>query len=95
MSLPNLAAEYAIHYKLTVEHRQVRLRLWEMHPRPQHNPQPYLYAANYSFSHRAEAEAFLRDYLYVNGAFDVPDRRLPAEGEIAILPFPTWSEEMQ
>jgi hypothetical protein len=93
MSLPNLAADYAIHYKLTRQGGQVRLRLWEMHPNPQQAPQPYLYAVNYSFPRQSEAELFLREYLYVNGAFDVPDSNMPEEGAIAILPFPTWGHD--
>ena len=94
MSLPNLATDYAIHYKLTHQGGQVRLRLWEMHPHPQQAPQPYLYAVNYSFPRQSEAELFLREYLYVNGAFDVPDSDIPTEGAIAILPFPTWGHDV-
>ena len=89
--LLNLATDYVIFYRLTTESGLVRLRLWEMHPNPEVNPQPYLYAVNYTFRHRREAEKFLRDYVITNGAFDVPETRWPSEGEIAILPFPTWS----
>ncbi len=89
--LSNLATDYAVFYRMTTEPGLVRLRLWEMHPNPEVNPQPYLYVVNYTFSSRRKAEDFLRDYLVLNGAFDVPDTHWPSEGEIAILPFPTWS----
>ena len=89
--LLNLANDYAIFYRLATEPGLVRLRLWEMHPHPEVNPQPYLYVVNYTFGHRREAEQFLHDYLVINGAFDVPETQWPSEGEIAILPFPTWS----
>ncbi|WP_008311467.1 hypothetical protein [Leptolyngbya sp. PCC 6406] len=90
-SLPNLAAEYAIYYKIVLEAGQIRLRLWEIAPDSQKNPYPYLYLVNYGFHHREEAEAFLREYLFLNGAFDVPERNLPPEGQVEILPFPTWN----
>lgn len=55
-------------------------------------PLPYLYVANFTFDTIAEAEASLRDHLLNNGAFDVPDSNFPHEGEIAILPYPTWND---
>lgn len=89
-SVNALAADYEIYYRITQEVGMVKLRLWEYPRSPSSAPQPYLYAVNYRFKRLKEAENFLRDYLLLNGAFDVPEAGFPAEGQVAILPFPTW-----
>lgn len=90
-----LTEDYVICYRITPELSQVKLRLWEpIAPGSQHT-QPFTYAANFSFRTRKEAETFLRDHLLVNGAFDVPEANFPTEGEVAILPFPTWPGEQE
>lgn len=92
----SFAGDHAIRYRLQVAPDQVKLRLWEPaiapHP-PADNPLPYLYAANFTFDTVPEAEAYLRSHLLRNGAFDVPETNFPEEGEIAILPYPTWGNE--
>lgn len=97
MNLAHASSEdYVIRYRLRQDVSHIRLRVWEPPAVPDtHRPpdQPYLYAINYSFAHLREAEAFLRQHLLVNGAFDVPEADFPEEGEIAILPFPTWGME--
>lgn len=85
--------DHTIRYRLELLPGQVKLRLWEPSattPEPAEQPLPYLYAANFTFDTIAEAEAYLRDHLLNNGAFDVPESNFPQEGEIAILPYPTW-----
>ena len=79
-------------YRLSTDSGQIKLRLWEPVSASDCQaavPSPYLYAANFSFKTLVEAERFLREHLLVNGAFDVPESDFPAEGQIAILPFPT------
>ncbi len=88
-----LTDDHVICYRITQSFGQVKLRLWEPSPPMHHSDQPFLYAANFTFCTRQEAESFLRDHLLINGAFDVPETNFPEEGEIAILPFPTWSME--
>lgn len=90
-SVQALNADYIVCYRMTREPRAVRLKLWEPSPSHADAPQPYLYALNYSFRTLTAAEQFLREFLLVNGAFDVPDHSFPTEGAIAILPFPTWN----
>ncbi|MEM6714638.1 MAG: hypothetical protein AAF827_21825 [Cyanobacteria bacterium P01_D01_bin.6] len=88
--------DHTICYRLELLPGQVKLRLWEsLAPTMEQveQPLPYLYVANFTFNTVAEAEAYLRDYLLNNGAFDVPDRNFPREGAIAILPYPTWGSE--
>ncbi len=85
--------DHVIRYRLQADSHRVYLRLWEP-TLPKGAPDlprlPYLYALNFTFRTLAEAEAFLRHHLLTNGAFDVPDENFPAEGEVAILPYPTW-----
>ena len=90
-------SDYVICYRLIKESDRVRLRLWEP-SRPSHrqgpSEHPYLYTINSSFSHLSAAETFLREHLLVNGALDVPETNFPEEGQVVILPFPTWGMEM-
>jgi hypothetical protein len=91
-SVHALAADHAIFYRIQRSPGVVKLRMWEPHPHSVGGVSlPYLYAVNYTFQKVVDAEAFLREYLLVNGAFDVPDRNFPTEGRIEILPYPTWS----
>lgn len=88
-----LTGDHVICYRLSTDSGQIKLRLWE--PIRASNcqaaaPLPYLYAANFSFKTWFEAERFLREHLLANGAFDVPESDFPPEGQIAILPYPTW-----
>jgi hypothetical protein len=88
-----LTGEHVICYRLKSEAGQIKLKLWEPScPQQQGVTQdsPYLYAVNFSFRTLSEAEEFLHDCLMVNGAFDVPDTNFPPEGQIEILPYPTW-----
>ncbi|MBE7381854.1 MAG: hypothetical protein F6J95_010640 [Leptolyngbya sp. SIO1E4] len=91
-----LTDDYVICYQLKQELGCIKLKLWEPSisaPNQDQAEHPYLYAVNFSFKHLSEAEAFLRDHLLVNGAFDVPETDFPKEGQVAILPFPTWGME--
>lgn len=98
MELANTyTSDYVICYRIKKEPGRVKLRLWEpprLSPRQDPSEHPYLYAINFSFSHLKAAEAFLRDHLLVNGALDVPEANFPEEGQIVILPFPTWGMEI-
>lgn len=90
------ASDYVVCYRLTQDKNQFKLRLWEPAPQTTGDDEsrlPYLYVANYTFQTQQDAEAFLRDYLLTNGAFDLPEDHLPAEGQIEILPYPTWATE--
>jgi len=92
----SLTGDYAIRYRLQTAPGQVKLQLWEppiSANRESASPVPYLYLANFSFDTVTEAEAYLRHYLLRNGAFDVPETNFPEEGEVAILPYPTWGTE--
>lgn len=85
--------DHTVRYRLRTELGQVKLRLWEPAIKPQNPTEqlpPYVYLANFTFPTIAEAEAYLRNHLLENGAFDLPETTLPAEGEIKILPHPTW-----
>jgi len=92
----SFTGDYMIRYRLQIAPEQVKLQLWEP-PVLAHQesvpPLPYLYLANFTFNTVAEAEAYLRNHLLKNGAFDVPETNLPAEGEVAILPYPTWGND--
>lgn len=90
-----LTEDHVICYRITQELGQVKLRLWEPATPGSENTQPFIYAANFNFRTLREAETFLRDHLLVNGAFDVPETDFPAEGAIAILPFPTWPGNLE
>ncbi|NER83956.1 MAG: hypothetical protein F6K42_31320 [Leptolyngbya sp. SIO1D8] len=88
-----LINDYVICYRFIREPDCIKLKLWEPSPLPSEHGQSehhYLYIINFSFSHLDDAEAFLRRYLLTNGAFDIPETDFPEEGQIAILPFPTW-----
>lgn len=93
-----LTDDYVICYQIKKEMGHVKLKMWEppvaaaTHGQTE---QPYLYAINYSFARLGEAEAFLRQHLLINGALDVPNTGFPAEGEVAILPFPTWNMDAE
>ncbi|MGF1457642.1 MAG: hypothetical protein ACFBSG_01300 [Leptolyngbyaceae cyanobacterium] len=92
----SVANDHSICYRLESQPGQVKLRLWEPVLPSARQPEalaPYLYAANFTFKALGEAESFLRDHLLQNGAFDVPEANFPKEGEIAILPYPTWGCE--
>ena len=89
-------SDHEIRYQIQTVAGQVRLRLWEPSvtvESPTEQVQPYLYLANFNFNTIAEAEAFLRDHLLSNGAFDVPESNFPQEGAVEILPYPTWGLE--
>ncbi|HEY9887401.1 MAG TPA: hypothetical protein V6D02_03320 [Candidatus Obscuribacterales bacterium] len=91
-----LAGDHVLCYRLQSEMGYVRLRLWEppvVTGQAVVPESPYLYAANFTFPTLQEAEGFLREHLLANGAFDVPESNFPAEGAIAILPYPTWALE--
>lgn len=89
--------DHTIRYQLqTVTPGHIKLRLWEpavVTPPASDQPLPYLYVANLTFNTVADAEAYLREHLLKNGAFDVPESNFPQEGAIAILPYPTWNLE--
>ncbi|RZM81858.1 hypothetical protein [Leptolyngbya iicbica] len=88
--------DYEIRYEIQPWAGQIRLRLWEPAvtiERPTEQVQPYLYLANFSFGTVAEAEAYLRNHLLSNGAFDVPESNFPSAGAVAILPYPTWGTD--
>ncbi|MDB9524414.1 hypothetical protein PN498_00315 [Oscillatoria sp. CS-180] len=88
-----LKGDHFIHYQLKQEVGYIKLRLWEppgSSSGRQTSNLPYLYAANLTFGTLREAEAFLHDHLLTNGALDVPDTNFPQEGQIEILPYPTW-----
>jgi hypothetical protein len=91
-----LTSDYVICYRIQYESDHIKLRLWEP-PVPKQKSEsqglPYLYAANLSFNTVEEAEAFLHGYLLSNGALDVPEADFPEEGQIEILPYPTWGME--
>ena len=85
-----LTDDYVICYRLKMESGYVKLKLWEP-PMPRDSPEhTFLYAVNFNCTRLSEAEAFLRNYLLTNGAIDVPEVNFPEQGEVAILPFPTW-----
>jgi hypothetical protein len=90
-------SDHEIRYEIQALPGQIRLRLWEPavtvdHP-SEEQVQPYLYLANFNFDTLAEAEAYLRNYLLENGAFDVPESNFPKAGAVEILPYPTWGLE--
>lgn len=92
----SFTGDHAIRYRLQIAPDQVKLSLWEpaiAPPQSAESPLPYLYLANFTFDTVAEAESYLRNHLLRNGAFDVPETNFPEEGEIAILPYPTWGTE--
>ncbi|MEM9002521.1 MAG: hypothetical protein AAGE59_03230 [Cyanobacteria bacterium P01_F01_bin.86] len=91
-----LTDDYVICYRITREAERIKLRLWEPaqpSQRQNNSNKPYLYVANFSFSHRHAAEACLRHHLLVNGAINVPESDFPEEGQVIILPYPTWGIE--
>jgi len=91
-----LTGDYVVCYRIESIPGQVKLKLWEPTPHSGQRPSmdgPFLYAANFTFACVEEAESFLREYLLVNGAFDVPESDFPQEGQVEILPFPTWGME--
>jgi hypothetical protein len=85
--------EHVICYRFRRETGFIKLHLWEP-PGPLKNQEsqhlPYLYAVNFTFTSMQDAEAFLHTHLLNNGAFNVPKTDFPPEGQITILPFPTW-----
>jgi len=92
----SLTGDYTIRYRLQIAPEQVKLQLWEppvVTNQESAPPAPYLYLANFTFGTVTEAEAYLRNYLLKNGAFDLPETNFPAEGEVAILPYPTWGRD--
>ncbi len=89
-------SDHEIRYEIQPLAGQFRLRFWEPAVARDNSSeplQPYLYLANFSFDTLAEAEAYLRDHLLNNGAFDVPENNFPPAGAVEILPYPTWGLE--
>lgn len=92
------ANDHVICYQFQPDSDRIKLRLWEPSTTaalPDTQSWPYLYMANFTFATLHEAESFLHRHLLDNGAFDVPLTNFPLEGEIAILPFPTWDMESE
>ncbi len=86
---------FTVHYILNPDPTtgRVHLRLWELAPgAPDANQEDhYLYRVNYAFDTLPVAEEFLQEYLLLNGSMELDLEHLPPTGQIAILPYPTWS----
>lgn len=88
------ATDYTLYYMLSTEEMGVtRLKLWELSDQATSatDVDHYLYKVNYTFPQRQEAEAFLQEFLILNGAIDMPADTAADRGQVMVLPFPTWN----
>ena len=86
------AVEPLLFYKISTDSEGTRLRIWEEYARHADRGQsPYVYILNILLTSAAEAQAYLRLHVALNGGILATDQTLPPKGKIALMPYPTWT----
>ncbi|TVP65088.1 MAG: hypothetical protein EA342_15055 [Leptolyngbya sp. LCM1.Bin17] len=88
------AIESLLFYKISSDSESTQLRIWEEYSSHADQSQsPYSYILNIQLTSAAEAQAYLRLHVALNGGILAADQNLPPKGKIALMPYPTWTGE--
>jgi hypothetical protein len=88
------AIEPLLFYKISTNSEGTQLRIWEEYSSHADQSQsPYLYILSIQLTSAAEAQAYLRLHVALNGGILAADQNLPPKGKIALMPYPTWTGE--